>query len=181
MLCDERQAGPLQAAERGRDDLGHRVAVVGGSQLAEPRTVGEARHHLGCDLDRETRLADATGAGQGHQRRVVEDRHDAIDVVVAADERRHLHRAGSRRTRPATQTRGNSAHEARVRRPGTPARSRQVAQRVLTQVDQLDLAVGDQLLRRERHHDLAAVRRRHQPRGPIHRACRSSRPSRTSA
>ncbi len=45
----------------------------------------------------------------------------------------------------------------------------EVAQRVLTEIDQLDGAVLHQLLGRARHHDLATVRHRHQPRGAVHR------------
>ena len=51
-----------------------------------------------------------------------------------------------------------------------PLGSRQVAQRVLTQVDQVDLAVLDQLLGRQGHHDLPTVRDRHQPRRSVHRS-----------
>ncbi len=88
----QRQAGMLHAAQRGRDDLRHRVGVVGGRELAHPCTRGEARQHLCCDLHREPGLADAAGTSQRDQPCVVQQRGDACDVGVAADERGHLHR-----------------------------------------------------------------------------------------
>ena len=78
--------------------------------------------------------------------------------------------AGCPGTRPASATAGTRA-------PG-PARSTwntrsgraQIAQAVLTQVDQLDgPRRRTQLARRHRHHDLAAVRHSHQPGSTVHR------------
>ena len=86
----ECHAGPRVHAQRARDDLRHRVGVVGSGELTEPRTVTEPRQGLGSDLQRKPRLPHTTHTAEGHEARGVERLGDGSQLVVTADERREL-------------------------------------------------------------------------------------------
>ena len=84
--------------EARRDHLHQRPGTVSGRELAEPGAVGVVGHHLGRHLEREPGLPDATDAGDGHDRGVVERGRDLGELGVPADERRRPQRqvAGER-------------------------------------------------------------------------------------
>ncbi len=139
-----------------------------GRELAEPRAVAEAREGLGRDLDGEPGLAHSARADERHERGLVEQRLDAGDVVVTPDERGDLHRQVPAERVERRQPR-ELARELGVRDLEDPLGSRQVAQRVLPQVHELDGAVREELLGRQREDDLTAVGDRHQSRRPVDR------------
>jgi hypothetical protein len=86
----ELEPGTRANAERRGDHLHHRVLVVGGCQLAEPRTVGEPGEHLGRELRREARLPHSADAGEGHEVALVERLRERCELTIAADEGREL-------------------------------------------------------------------------------------------
>ena len=151
--------------ERGGHDLRHRSRITDRPKLHEPRAVPIARQALGRDLQRQPRLAHTPDTRERHHPTLVERRDDLRDLRVAADERRDLRRQIPRKRLQRLQRRELARADLEH-----PLRAGQVPQRVLTQIDQLDATILDQFLGRERHHDLATVRRRHQSRRPIHRS-----------
>ena len=107
------------------------------ARTARPRR--EPRQHLRGDLHGETGLAHAAGAGQGDERRLVERRRERDDLVLAPDERRELRRqvAGVRLQRPE---RRELDGQLRMHDLEDVLGSRQVAEAVLPEIEQLDPA-----------------------------------------
>ena len=160
--------------------LDHGVDVVGRLAGGQAQCAGDrsqdavvaARRHevdegdaavveqVGGDLEGEPGLPHAPDAGEGHERRGVEEREHVFDVVLAADQRGVL---------------GGQVVLEGVERPERRVgagvvdhhlvqglRLQQVAQPVDAEIDELD---GMHNLRRHRgrHHQLPAVGRRHDP------------------
>ena len=158
----------------------HRLGVGRRRELARAtRRRGSCGSTSAATWTARRRLADAADAGERDEPRLVE-------------RRRRPRR--SRRSRPTNdvscsgrlpgnasseRSGGNVARRGRDARAGTRARPREVAQPVLAEVDEHAArqasVVADQLLGRQRQHDLPAVRDAHEPGGAVDRACRSSR------
>ena len=174
-----RRPGLLPDAERGRHRLRHEPRVGQRRQLDEPDAVGIVVEHVGRDLQRQPRLADAArrrsasaaascraavSTSASSRSRPTND-VDLLRQVV----RRRLERAQRREVlRAAADARpGRRARGARGRaaapRPGRAARP-PAGRRSAHEVD-------DRL--RQQH--LAAVRGAHDARGAVDRRCRSSR------
>lgn len=79
-------AGAARHRQGRRHDLNQRVGAVGGGQLAEPCPVGIVRQHLCCDLDGQPGLADASDAGQGHDRGRPQGVGDLVELLAARAE-----------------------------------------------------------------------------------------------
>ena len=119
-----------------RQRLPHRLRIGDRRELAQPRTVRELADDFRRNLERETGLADPAHPGQRHQRRPTDQLRQRRELRLAPDERSSPDAAGSR---------GNASS---VRNGGTPARRSgwatwnnrsglpQVAQPVLSQVDE---------------------------------------------
>ena len=167
----ERHVGVWLHAERGRDHLHERFGIARRRELAQPRTVGETREHLGRHLRGEARLAHAAHPDERDQAGLVECLRDAIELVVAADERRELERQVARVCIERSQRRevlpeiGSAELE-------HPLGTRQVTQAMLAEVKQRGAVrdrVAEQLSRRERDEHLAAVRSGRETRRAIDR------------
>ena len=167
-------------AERGRDDL----------RPATPRRPPPPAH----TTTHRRRNRGSTSAATCTARRVLptppvaRQRHQptlvraplatASDLLVTSHERRELHRQVPRQRIERPQRR-----ERRVADPGAStwntrsgrARSRSRCSPRSTSTSPGGRPSRTQLRGRQRHHDLAAMRDRHQPRRPIHRRRRSSR------
>ena len=117
----ERRADALLHRERGRDDAEHRLGIAGRRELRQPRAVAELGQHVGRDLQREPRLADATDARQRHEPVLGDRLADTVQLCLAADERRELRRQVRRQGVERPQRR-EVVGEARRPRPGTPVR-----------------------------------------------------------
>ena len=127
---------------------------------------------LGRDLDREPGLADAADAGERDEaRRRRAPSPTRMQLVVATDERRQLHRQVARERVERSQGR-ESRRPARRRDLEDPLGPREVAQAVLAEVEQrhaVGEVVSDELLGHVRDHDLPTVRGRGHARRAVDR------------
>ena len=162
----QRDPGTGPHAQRPGDHLEHRLGVVGRRQLTDPRAVREARDQVRRDLQRETRLPDATHPDQRHQPRRLQRLAQRRQLLAATHERRHLQRQipGERVQRPQ---RSKVRHQARRPHLEDPLRDREIGQPMLAQVDELDRSVAHQRGRHRRHDDLLTMGDAHQARGAI--------------
>ena len=139
-------------------------------ELDEPGAVAEPSQELRRDLHRETGLAHTTDARERDDARVLERLDDdramsssrpTNDVIWSG---RFVGNASSERSG------GKSRRERGMHDLEDPLGLPEVAQAVLAEIDELDArASRTSSLGRERHHDLAAVRDRHQPRRAVQR------------
>ena len=142
---------------------------VGDRELAQPRTVRNRGQHLRRDLHRQPGLADPPSARQGHQAPLIQrlrERPPAPRSRPTNDVNCNGRFAGNA---SSERNGGNSPADPDARTCEHPLGSAEVAEAMLAQVDEVDRPVGHQPARDRRHHDLAAVRDRHQPRRTIHR------------
>ncbi len=160
-----------QDAQGRRHDLDHRVGVGRPAASShEPRAVGE--------------LAAAPRAATCSARRVLPTPPTPVSVTSRAfvehlDDRGDARRRARRTTSPAragspanasSDRSGGNSRRARGARPGTPARAapgRAAGARRGRPARRRRPATSS--CRGRRHHDLAAVRDRHEPRRPVHR------------
>ncbi len=118
----------------------------------------------------EARLAHSANSRDGHQRAGAQCLPDLDQLEIATDERRDLD--GEVAAEGVERAHGREvACEIGVDDLEDTDRAGQVAQPVLTEVDEIDamIRVAQQLLGGERHEDLAAVGDTHQPRRPVQR------------
>ena len=158
-------------AEGRRDDLDDLVVVVGDSELAEPCAVGVVVDGVRGGLEREPGLAHASRAGDGHERCPTERIGGVGDGLVAPDERAHLRREIAR-NRIEGRERREVVRETGAGQLEDAFRPGEIAEAVLAEIDEAEVVVehvARELFGRERHEDLAAVRRVHQAGGAIDR------------
>ena len=130
-------------------------------QLTPPGAVTELGEHLRRHLQRQPGLADPAHPGQGHGPHLTERGGHARHLALAADERAHRRRQvpHDRVQRPQ---RRELAHQIGLADLENRLGTTQVAQTVLTQVDQSDTLrqrVPHQRSRRGRAQDLSAMAR----------------------
>ena len=157
--------------QRGDDHLREQVGVVGRGELTQPHTIGEPGQHFRSDLEREARLAHTADPGQRHEPRLGECLRHPRDVVVAAHERRQLHRQVPRERVERPHTR-EVARQLRMHDLEHHLGATQVAQTLLAEIDQrapLGQRVAREVRGRTRTQHLTAVTRAHDPRRPIQR------------
>src|SRR5215471_16552953 len=87
---DHRPSRSVSDAEHEGHDLGHEASVRHMRQFHEPYAVGITFEHIGSDLQRQTRLADAARTDQRHQARARQQLLDVRKFLLASDERGHL-------------------------------------------------------------------------------------------
>ncbi len=147
-------------AERGRDGIGNGCGVVHRCELHQPHTVGESVGQLRADLERQARLAHAADSGQRHQPVGPHRANDLGDFARAADERRR----GNRKI-PAPRIQRAQRGKVRLQVVGSNLEhvldASEVAQPVLTQIDEVDRVVLDQRRGQRADEDLATVTGRH--------------------
>ncbi len=136
--------------------------ILNRREVDEPRPVRELRQRLGARLQGQPGLAHPTGPGQGHEVVPSEVAHQLLDLGLTADECRELSR----------QVRGEGVDAPDLRelpRPDLvdPLRAGEVAEAMLTQIDQV--AGFAYLGERLRCEDLSSVAGGHDPRRPIQR------------
>ena len=168
---DDRQAALLPDAERRRDRLRHEARIRDRRELDEPRAVGEAVEHVGRELERQPRLADAPGAEQRQQARPLERLPRFVELVLAPDERRRLNRQVVGRAFQRAQRR-EVAPQRWMEDLVEPFGTRQVAQADEAEVAQRDVLgqpSAHQVDHRLREQHLAAVCRAHDARGAVDR------------
>ena len=163
-----------RTAQRGGDRIGHRVRVADRRELARTtRRRGYSADHLG------RRPAARGGSCRRRPTPVsVTSRASASASAIAASSSSRptnacAAAAGSPGSASSDRSGGNSRSQVRVRAPGRPAparpRSRRRCSPRSTQLDAVGSSSRTSSLGRLRHHDLAAVRDRHQPRRTVHR------------
>jgi hypothetical protein len=137
-------------ADHARDRRQDERGVAHGAEVDEPDAVAEVADELGCDLEREPRLADPARAGERDEPRAASDQLEEVgQLLLPADERLELERQV--RVVQAPERRELAAAElVEVKGLG------QVLQPVLAEVVQLERRV-DQIARRLREENLAAV------------------------
>ena len=156
-------------AEHSGDGVDDVVGVAHRRKLTQPRSVAKAWKHLCRNLEREPRLADATHARERHHPRSFERLADPLELALVPHERARSHRkvSGKRVDRPQPR---EVAWEIRVHYLEQQLRTAEVAQPMLTQLDEFAPCrqhVADELFRRVRHEDLAAVAHAHESRGAV--------------
>ena len=150
----------LREAERLQGDRQHEVRIGQCCERDEMHPVGELVQELGGDLERETRLARAAGAGDGHE-------PDAPEQILDLE---LLDHASDERMRRLRQVRSVEAPERRKRAEPQlvdALRAGQVLQAVLAEIDDLVL-VDEQVARRVREENLPAVPGGRDPGGAVH-------------
>ncbi len=168
---DDRAPRLLLHAEHRRDRLRHEPRVRHRRELDEPDAVGVVVDDLGADLQRQSRLADAAGAGQRQQPRRREESADLGELALAPDERGDLERQVVRRGLQRAQRREVPA-QLRMHELVDALRIGEAAQAHGADVAQRDAvrqAVADELGRRLRDQHLPAVGGGHDPRGAVDR------------
>ena len=154
--------------DRVRERLGDRVVITHPGQINEERPVRERDTLTGRDLDRESGLPTPARAGQRDEPARVEQRAGPVDLVVST------HEAGPLRRQRALDigerpNRRELACEAITGELKQMLGTIDVAQPVLTEIDEPHARAVEHPRRCAGHEDLRAVRRRHHPRAPIQR------------
>ena len=159
---------PRLHAERGGERFDDRLGLTDGRELAEPRAVVIVRKHDCGDLRREPGLPHAAHSGEGHHPRVVERSGNVCQLPLAADEARGLERQVARECVERSQ-RCEVMLEIVVTNLEHVFGPLEVAEAVLTEIQKRDVdeRVARELSGGVRHHDLTAVRNRHQARGAV--------------
>ena len=166
--------GARRHAERRRDDLRPSLVVVAhaaSSQSHAPSGNRGSTSAATCSARRVLPTPPTPVSVTSRARRRAR-RRSPRSSCVAADERRRAARGRLPGNASSDRSGGNSPA-----RPGRTtwntrsgrARSRRRCSPRSTSSTPVGSSSRDELLGRERHHDLAAVRRRHQPRGAVHR------------
>ena len=76
----------------GRDRVGHHRALGDAAEIDEPDATGVRGRLARSDLDREPRLSDTAGTGEGQHRRLAQPRLGIGDLRRTTDEARELAR-----------------------------------------------------------------------------------------
>ena len=150
----------LREAERLQGDRQHEVRIGQGCERDEMHPVGELVQELRSDLQCETCLARAAGAGDRHQPDAPEQVLDLELLDHASDER--MRRLGQVRSVEAPERRKRAAPEL-----VDALRAGQVLQAVLAEIDDLVL-VHEQVACRVRQENLPAVAGGGDPSGAVH-------------
>ena len=167
----DRSTGVLLDAERRGDDVWHEARVRDRRELDKPGAVRVVVESLGGDLERQAGLADAARAEEGQEPRACQCLARLVELVLAADEGRHLLRQVVGRGFQRAQRREVLAQR-RMQHLVQTLRAREVAQAHEAQVAQrqgIGQPPAHQIDDRLREQHLAAVRGTHDARGTVHR------------
>ncbi len=167
----QRLAGLLAHAEGLGGHVGHEQGIADRGEVEEPDAVGIRVERVGCDLQRQPRLAEAAHAQQREEPRLAEQRGGLGKLPLASDERRELFGQVVGRRFERAQC-GEILPELRMDELADLLGRRQVLQphaAELAQRDPAGQAFANEIGERPRQQHLPAVRDAHDPRGAVDR------------
>ena len=143
-LGDAVDHGPVRLvghADRARDGRRDQLPFPDRLQRDEPDPVGEVVGGGGRDLQRQTRLADATRPGERQQPRPAQQPERLLELVASSDEGRQL---GRQIVRPGVDRMERREFRRQIdgHHLGEPLGGEQVLEAVLAEIAQLEGAIG---------------------------------------